>query len=296
MSTLDRSLSSESPLTSLSSEGSDPSSSLEWSDISVTSRKFMNDVKDIISSSKPLADIVNRAEDLIAKLASHEEFDRLPYGSPDNQLKLSRALTAMLHYAEDCGGQGGKWYTGSAICACRCDEKEATLRGLQSLGTTWVSHLLFVCKWTCCLALRVLTRCRNLVKGNGSHKLQQNPEPSEYATLTLDDTFSQMVDGGPENRADKFKNDVSTTPNELLLMIGLDVIQLLKRDGYRCVATGLHDVHDPKWQPDHDVYIETQACPILRRAVGVFDASDPGSAEVCLLFIVAFGPYPSYYS
>jgi hypothetical protein len=88
---------------------------------------------------------VDRAENLITELASHEGYNRLPYGSPATKIMLDRVLGAMLSKARACGGEGGKRYTAAAIFACRTGEKEATLKYLQSLGTTWVSHLLFVC-------------------------------------------------------------------------------------------------------------------------------------------------------
>jgi hypothetical protein len=59
---------------------------------------------------------------------------------------LDRVLTAMLSSAYTCGGEGGMRYTAAAIYACRYEDNEMTLRYLQSLGTTWVSHLLFVRK------------------------------------------------------------------------------------------------------------------------------------------------------
>jgi len=150
MSSHERTLSNES-LTSLPSDeevirSADASFSSDASHVSTRSEEFMNDVKGIIDCVKPLKELMIRAEKLVEKLSDSEEFNKLPRGSPQTNLKLDRVLTAMLFHAYDCGGEGGKRYTASAICACGSNDDDTTLRYLQSLGTTWVSHLLFVCK------------------------------------------------------------------------------------------------------------------------------------------------------
>jgi hypothetical protein len=147
----DRAPSNESALTSLSSEedsvrSADVSFGSDASYISTRSREFMNDVKKIMDSSMPLDQLVDRAEKLVKKLASSDEFNKLPPKGPKSDLILDRVLTAMLSSAYACGGEGGMRYTASAIYACRYEDNEMTLRYLQSLGTTWVSHLLFVRK------------------------------------------------------------------------------------------------------------------------------------------------------
>ena len=110
----------------------------------------MNNVKAIIDSQIPLHDLVHRAENQIRMLASDKYYNRITYGGSKIKIYLAKVLEAMLFYASDCGGgEGCRRYTASAIYACRGDEKRATLAGLQSLGTTWCSHLLFVCKRPC---------------------------------------------------------------------------------------------------------------------------------------------------
>ena len=151
MSSHERSLSNESALTSLPSDeevvrNADASFSSDASHISTRSEEFINDVKDIIDGPTPLGDLMIRAQKLVAKLSSSEEFNKLPPGSPQTNLKLDRVLTAMLSHAFDCGGENSKRYTASAICACGSKDDNTTLLYLQSLGSTWVSHLLFVCK------------------------------------------------------------------------------------------------------------------------------------------------------
>jgi hypothetical protein len=146
----DRTPSNESPLTSLSSEEDDrgayASFGSDTSYISTRSREFMNGVKKIMDSSMPLTQLVDQAEKLVKMLSSTDQFNQLPPGAPKCNLMLDRVLAAMLSSARACGGERGMRYTASAIYACCYEDNGMTLRYLQSLGTTWVSHLLFVCK------------------------------------------------------------------------------------------------------------------------------------------------------
>ncbi|KAF9512292.1 hypothetical protein BS47DRAFT_1091277 [Hydnum rufescens UP504] len=110
----------------------------------------------------PLAQLVYQAEKLVKMLSSSDEFNKFPPGSPKCNLMLDRILAAMLSSARACGGEGGMRYTACAIYACCYEDNEMTLRYLQSLGTAWVSHLLFV------------------PKGNGSHIItRMNSTPPE---------------------------------------------------------------------------------------------------------------------
>ncbi|KAF9512265.1 hypothetical protein BS47DRAFT_1394394 [Hydnum rufescens UP504] len=249
MSSHDRAPSEESALTSLSSEedvvrSADVSFGSDASYISTRSREFMNDVKRIMDSSMPLAQLVDRAERLVKKLSSSDEFNKLPPNGPKSDLMLDRVLTAMLSSAYACGGEGGVRYTAAAIYACRYEDSEMTLRYLQSLGTTWVSHLLFV------------------LRGNASHKTQLNSTPSEQATPTWDRTAVELEAGAPENR--EANRILNTT------------VQVLKRDGYQCVVTGLRDKSHPLSPPSQNP-IKANASHIFRRAIAVYDGDDPDS-------------------
>ena len=58
----------------------------------------------------------------------------------------------------------------------------------------------------------------------------------------------------------------------------------MKRDGYRCIATGIRDFYDLTVdQHGSEAIYRTQACHIFRRAVAEFDVDDPTNKTVCLL-------------
>jgi len=51
--------------------------------------------------------------------------------------------------------------------------------------------------------------------------------------------------------------------------------QVLKRGGYRCVATGVPDINHPALAPEEEAgALKTIGCHILRRAIAVFDGSE----------------------
>jgi hypothetical protein len=153
-----RTLSNESAQTLLIDEDTagdaNASFSSNSSQISTRSSEFIQDVEAIIQSEKPLSHLVEQAEKLITTLASHETYNQLPYGDREikARIKLHLILESMLHYAHDCGGEGGKRYTAAAICVCCREDDDQTLGFLQDLAATWLSHLLFVCEWLCSVA------------------------------------------------------------------------------------------------------------------------------------------------
>jgi hypothetical protein len=115
--------------------------------ISIQSSKFTQAVEGVIKSAIKLTDLVDQAMKLTVTLASHKEYNKPLRAPPKVRIKLDRILTSMLYYAYDCGGEGGKRYTASAIYSCRRQDNKETLENLQSLATTWLYHLLFTCKW-----------------------------------------------------------------------------------------------------------------------------------------------------
>ena len=272
----ERTASDESALTSLSSGESttgdaNASFSSDSSQISARSSQFTLEVETVIESPITLTHLVDRATELIAKLASNEDYNKPLFSPPKSKIKLDRILTSMLHYAYDCGGEGGKRYTASAIYSCHRKDDKETLGYIQSLATTWLSHLLFVCKQRylfCCLTYSKLL---STVKANGSHKSQFNPNPSDNATPTRGGTAQQMDIGAPNDREKRFKSAVCTAFIFIYSRI-LIVTKLLKRDGYRCKATGMPDIEHPSLPPnEEDNMVGTIGCHILRRAIAVFD-------------------------
>jgi hypothetical protein len=75
--------------------------------------------------------------------------------------------------------------------------------------------------------------------------------------------------GALENREDNFKLAVSTS----LIYVTkcgriLTIAQVLKRDAYRCVATGMPDVHHPALAPEEEA--GALKTIIFRQAIAVF--------------------------
>jgi hypothetical protein len=58
-------------------------------------------------------------------------------------------------------------------------------------------------------------------------------------------------------------------------------VQVLKRDGYQCVVTGLRDISHPLFHRSQN-QIKTNASHIFRRAIAAYDAHDPDSRTVRL--------------
>jgi hypothetical protein len=162
MDTHNRTLSNEStrtlPINEETTGDANASFYSDSSQISTRSSEFIQDIETIIQSEKPLSHLVEQAEKLIATLASHKTYNQLPYGDREIKAKieLHLILESMLHYAHDCGGEGGKRYTAAAICVCCREDGDQTLGFLQDLVATWLSHLLFVCKWLYSVAKSVL--------------------------------------------------------------------------------------------------------------------------------------------
>ncbi|KAF9555155.1 hypothetical protein CPC08DRAFT_821258 [Agrocybe pediades] len=137
----------------------------------------------------------------------------------------------MLACAEECGGEKGKRYVASAVIAC--SQEEDVVGALQALGTTWLTHFLFVFK-----------------TGRG-HSSQPSDEPSEVATPSIDETPSHLL-AGVGHRQKSFADDV------------------LVRDGYQCVLTGSQHITHPNIDANILV-VDLDIAHILRRAIGEFN-------------------------
>jgi hypothetical protein len=149
---MDSTTSNWSTLTELSDgrgRSSDNSFSSDASAYSVTSDDFKQQITVLIQNeSLSIENLQSRAQALITTLSSDASYNAPLYGDLEfkETTKLHRILEALLYYAHDCGGDNGKRYTACAICACsEVGEDDMILPRLQSLATTWLSHLLFVC-------------------------------------------------------------------------------------------------------------------------------------------------------
>ena len=130
------SLSSLSSLTSISSR-----SSVE------TYESLKEKINDIENSKIDLQSLVHEAEKIIdekltptsQKAYKHQKDSK----SEEDAIDLDEVMKAMLFCAEERDGQR---YVASAIVACsKCPEVVETL---VALGTTWLTHFLFVCQFS----------------------------------------------------------------------------------------------------------------------------------------------------
>ncbi|KDR73281.1 hypothetical protein GALMADRAFT_251878 [Galerina marginata CBS 339.88] len=139
------------PLTSLSSEAS----------VKLYEEQLKPKINTIKSSNASLPSLVDAAEKII-----REVFQAAPdpmrtftftHKKPEDQdhyeiltsisVHLDKVMLAMLAYAQECGGESGKRYVAAAIVSCSKEDSDADVVGaLAALGTTWLTHLLFVFK------------------------------------------------------------------------------------------------------------------------------------------------------
>ncbi|PPQ92957.1 hypothetical protein CVT25_000220 [Psilocybe cyanescens] len=185
-------------------------------------------------SDAPIQELADKAETIIKeKFASHpssiykykKDFKEISVG-------LDKIMLAMLACADEGGGESGKRYVACAILAC--SKQKDKMEALQALGTTWLTHLLFVFKTT---------------RGHGN---QPNETPG-MATPTIDETTTHLREG-VSNRAKSFRSDV------------------LLRDGYTYVLTGFEDESHP--QSSYDTpRVRLNGAHILSRAICQFDDS-----------------------
>jgi hypothetical protein len=104
---------------------------------------------DAIRNSKsrtPLQELVGDAEKIIGEKFAPDPRSTYTYKNKSEEVsvELNEVMTAMLAYAEECGGDRGKTYVASAILTC--SKEEDVIGALAALGTTWLTHLLFICQ------------------------------------------------------------------------------------------------------------------------------------------------------
>jgi len=129
------------------SEQFSTSSSSFHSISSEDSRKFYEitlkpRIQVVTESAVSLHELVNAAEKIINEKFAPDS--RSDFTHADISVALDQVVLAMLACAEECGGESGKRYVASAILAC--SEDEDVVGALAALGTTWLTHLLFICQ------------------------------------------------------------------------------------------------------------------------------------------------------
>lgn len=189
------SLGSVSSLTSISSR-----TSVE------TYESLKEEIVKIEKSDIDLPKLVRDAEIIVdEKLTpAREKAFKFKRDSEEHSIDLDNVMKAMLVCAEESDGQR---YAASAIVACTTSSKYPdVLETLVALGTTWLTHFLFVCQFSG-LAMNRNNLMFSLVRASKGHENQPNKEPSELATPTFDETASHMGEGVGD-RTGSFRDEV----------------------------------------------------------------------------------------
>jgi hypothetical protein len=105
-------------------------------------RKLKPRIEAIRESLVPLHELVGAAEKIINEKFAPDS--QSTFTLADISVQLDQIMLAMLACAEECGGEEGTLYVASAILAC--SKEEDVVGALAALGTTWLTHLLFICK------------------------------------------------------------------------------------------------------------------------------------------------------
>jgi len=130
--------STTSSLTSLSSE-----SSVELYEI-----RIKPSLVAIQNSDATLQELVDAAEKIVNETFALDPKSTYKYQNDGDEIsvRLDKVMIAMLSCADECGGEGGKRYVASAILGC--SKEKDVIGALASLGTTWLTHLLFICQFS----------------------------------------------------------------------------------------------------------------------------------------------------
>ncbi|KIJ91979.1 hypothetical protein K443DRAFT_126075 [Laccaria amethystina LaAM-08-1] len=168
-------------------------------------------------------------------------------GDEKATVNLHAVMSAMLTCAEECGGESGKRYVASAITSCGCKGDDNTIELLAALGTTWLTHLLFICKFQRLMLPRLrIVRPRMLGKeqGTGDARLRKiytcvvtelydvshpapNPDPDLYSVdLEACRILRRVIDNfDKDHESDSFIS-AATSFDLLVKFTGLPVTEL----------------------------------------------------------------------
>ena len=112
-----------------------------------TYETLKNDITSIEQSEIDLRQLVDTAEKIVSEkfTPTIQKVYTYKHGSETISIDLDVVMKAMLVCAEECGGQR---YVASAIVACSQKKSyEDVVKTLAALGTTWLTHFLFVCQF-----------------------------------------------------------------------------------------------------------------------------------------------------
>ncbi|TDL22561.1 hypothetical protein BD410DRAFT_748283 [Rickenella mellea] len=189
-----------------------------------TYESLKEEITAVERSQIELQELVTAAEKVVKdKLAPNPQSTYTYKKASDKiSVKLDAVMSAILTHAEECGGEHGLRYVASVIVACSQKESDAdVVKALAAVGTTWLTHLLFI------------------FKTSRSHESQPNKDPHELATPTLENTASHV--GGDSFQEDVLKRDGYTcvltgfqdfshpAPTDNTLSLGLEASHILRR-------------------------------------------------------------------
>ena len=123
--------------------------SISWrASIEIYNRDLKPSISDILQSDENLTNLVTKAEEML-KMFSGDQRNSFTVQKGDKKatMNLHAVMSAMLTCVEECGGKNGKRYVASAIVSCGCKGDDNVIELLAALGTTWLTHLLFICKF-----------------------------------------------------------------------------------------------------------------------------------------------------
>lgn len=110
-----------------------------------TYESLKEDIINIEQSQIDLQKLIDAAEKIVEEkfTPSPEKVFEHRKGSDSTSIDLDGVMKAMLVCGEECEGQR---YVASAIVACgQKDNYEDVIETLKALGTTWLTHFLFIC-------------------------------------------------------------------------------------------------------------------------------------------------------
>jgi len=117
-----------------------------------TYESLKEEITSVEQSQIDLQELVDAAEKIIKEKFAPDPQSTYTYKKESEPIsvKLDAVMSTMLACAEECGGKSGKRYVASAIVACsRKGGDGDVVEALAALGTTWLTHLLFICQFYC---------------------------------------------------------------------------------------------------------------------------------------------------
>jgi hypothetical protein len=125
-------------------------SSHSWrASVEIYNKDLKPAISDILQNDEDLPNLVNKAEEMVKMFSADQRniFTCQEPGDEKASVNLHAVMSAMLTCAEECGGERGKRYVASAITSCGRKSDGDVMELLAALGTTWLTHLLFICKF-----------------------------------------------------------------------------------------------------------------------------------------------------